>query len=45
MVIAVPASEKDNALNILRAAGENAFVIGQIADAHPGEHQVDLQGL
>lgn len=45
MVIAVPASEKDNALTILRAAGENAFVIGHVADAQAGEHQVDLQGL
>ncbi|MEN0036801.1 MAG: phosphoribosylformylglycinamidine cyclo-ligase [Cellvibrio sp.] len=45
MVIAVPASEKDNALNILRAAGENAFVIGSIAKATGEEHQVELQGL
>ena len=45
MVIAVPASEKDNALSILRAAGENAFVIGSIANATGDEHQVELQGL
>jgi phosphoribosylformylglycinamidine cyclo-ligase len=45
MVIAVPASAKDNALNILRAAGENAFVIGSIAKATGDEHQVELQGL
>jgi phosphoribosylformylglycinamidine cyclo-ligase len=45
MVIAVPASEKDNALNILRAAGENAFVIGHIAKATGDEHRVELQGL
>jgi phosphoribosylformylglycinamidine cyclo-ligase len=45
MVIAVPAGEKDNALNILRAAGENAFVIGTIANASGDEHQVELQGL
>lgn len=45
MVIAVPASEKDNALSILRAAGENAFVIGSIAKATGDEHQVELQGL
>ncbi len=45
MVIAVPASEKDNALGILRAAGENAFVIGSIAKATGDEHQVELQGL
>jgi phosphoribosylformylglycinamidine cyclo-ligase len=45
MVIAVPASEKDNALGILRAVGENAFVIGSIAKATGDEHQVELQGL
>ncbi|WP_323814396.1 phosphoribosylformylglycinamidine cyclo-ligase [Cellvibrio sp. NN19] len=45
MVIAIPANEKDNALNILRTAGENAFVIGSIAKASGDEHQVELQGL
>ena len=45
MVIAVPASEKDNALRILQAAGENTFVIGSIAKATGDEHQVELQGL
>lgn len=45
MVIAVPANEKDNALTILRAAGENAFVIGSIAKATGDEHQVELQGI
>ncbi len=45
MVIAVPASEKDAALNILRTAGENAFVIGHIAKAVGDEHRVELQGL
>jgi phosphoribosylformylglycinamidine cyclo-ligase len=45
MVIAVPAGEQDNALSILRAAGENAFVIGSIAKATGDEHQVELQGL
>jgi phosphoribosylformylglycinamidine cyclo-ligase len=45
MVIAIPASEKDNALNILRNAGENAFVIGHIATANADEHQVELQGI
>ncbi|HEX7762592.1 MAG TPA: AIR synthase-related protein, partial [Cellvibrio sp.] len=45
MVIAIPASEQDNALTILRNAGENAFVIGHIATANGDEHQVELQGL
>jgi phosphoribosylformylglycinamidine cyclo-ligase len=45
MVIAIPASETDNALTILRAAGETAFVIGSIAKSTGDEHQVELQGL
>ena len=45
MVIAVPASEKDNALSILRAAGENAFIVGHIAKATGDEPRVELQGL
>jgi phosphoribosylformylglycinamidine cyclo-ligase len=45
MVIAIPAGETDNALNILRASGETAFVIGSIAKATGNEHQVELQGL
>jgi phosphoribosylformylglycinamidine cyclo-ligase len=45
MVIAVPASEKDNAIAILKAAGETPFVVGHIAKAVGGEAQVDLQGL
>ncbi|QEY14652.1 phosphoribosylformylglycinamidine cyclo-ligase [Cellvibrio sp. KY-GH-1] len=45
MVIAVPAGEKDAALNILRTAGESAFVIGHIAKAVGDEHRVELQGL
>ena len=45
MVIAIPASETDNALTILRAACETAFVIGSIAKSTGDEHQVELQGL
>jgi len=45
MVIAVPADEKDNALAILKDAGETPFVIGHIAKAAAGEAQVELQGL
>lgn len=45
MVIAIPSSEQDNALKLLRAAGEDAFVIGHIAKAHADEPQVELQGL
>ena len=45
MVIAVPASEKDNALAVLKAAGETPFVVGHIAKAVGDEPRVDLQGL
>jgi phosphoribosylformylglycinamidine cyclo-ligase len=45
MVIAVPASEKDAALALLKDAGEEAFVVGHIADAAEGEEQVELLGL
>jgi phosphoribosylformylglycinamidine cyclo-ligase len=43
MVIAVPATETDKALALLSAAGENAWVIGQIEDAQDGEEQVELR--
>ncbi|ANG62571.1 phosphoribosylformylglycinamidine cyclo-ligase [Marinobacterium aestuarii] len=43
MVIAVPAAEADSALALLTAAGENAWVIGQIEDAQDGEEQVELR--
>jgi len=45
MVIVVPASEQENALEILKAAGETPFVIGHIAAAQAGEAQVEMQGL
>jgi phosphoribosylformylglycinamidine cyclo-ligase len=45
MIIAVPASEKDNALAILKDAGEDAFVVGTIAKLQGDEEQVELQGL
>jgi len=44
MIIAVPASEQENALRILTEEGENAFVVGHIASAAEGEEQVELQG-
>lgn len=45
MVIAVPADAKDQALQLLKDMGEQAFVIGHIAKAEGDEHQVELQGL
>ena len=45
MVIAVPAAEQANALALLTAAGETAFVIGKIAKTTADEAQVELVGL
>jgi len=44
MIIAVPASEQENALRILKEEGEEACVVGRIATAVEGEEQVELQG-
>lgn len=45
MIIAVPADKKEEALKILADAGEEAWVIGSIAEAKEGEEQVELAGL
>ena len=45
MVVCVPAAEADNALRILKDAGEDAFVVGSIEAAAEGEEQVELKGL
>jgi len=45
MVICVPAEKKDEALQLLADAGEDAWVIGSIATAAAGEEQVELAGL
>jgi phosphoribosylformylglycinamidine cyclo-ligase len=44
MIAAVPADKADAAVALLNAEGEQAWIIGQIADAAEGEEQVDLQG-
>ncbi|MEQ3635902.1 phosphoribosylformylglycinamidine cyclo-ligase [Alcanivorax sp.] len=44
MVIAIPASHVDNALALLEAEGENAFLIGEI-QAGDGQPDVVLDGL
>lgn len=44
MVICVPADAADNALNLLKDAGEEAWVIGTIENAADGEEQVELRG-
>ncbi|MCP3907536.1 MAG: phosphoribosylformylglycinamidine cyclo-ligase [Oceanicoccus sp.] len=45
MVLAVPGSEAEQALAVLKEQGETPWVIGQIAAAAEGEEQVELQGL
>ncbi len=45
MVVCVPAAEQEQALAILRDAGETAFVVGSIENASGDEEQVELQGL
>jgi len=44
MVIALPSDQRDEALKRLRAAGERAYSIGQIAAAQEGEPGVELKG-
>lgn len=45
MIICVPADKQEEALQILKGAGEEAWVIGSIAEAAEGEEQVELNGL
>lgn len=45
MILVIPEAEKDNALNMLAAAGETAFVVGHIAKAGDDEERVELLGL
>lgn len=45
MVIAVPSAATEKALEQLTAAGETAWVIGQIEAAKADEEQVELRGL
>ena len=43
LMIVVPASEKEKAVEILTAQGENAWVLGHIEDAAEGESQVEIK--
>lgn len=45
MIICVPAETADQALQILKDAGEEPFIAGEIAAATEGEEQVELVGL
>ena len=43
MVIALPESQVEKALEIFTAHGENAWLIGEIADAAENEEQVEIK--
>lgn len=45
MIIAVDNEQAEQALQILKAQGEDAWVIGHIAQADADQEQVELQGL
>ncbi|MCV6627354.1 MAG: phosphoribosylformylglycinamidine cyclo-ligase [Cellvibrionaceae bacterium] len=45
MIIAVPAERAAAVIRRLNAAGEESFLIGQVAEAAEGEEQVELAGL
>ena len=45
MIICVPAETADQAMQILKDAGEEPFIAGVIAAATEGEEQVELVGL
>ncbi|TMX38756.1 phosphoribosylformylglycinamidine cyclo-ligase [Vibrio sp. Hep-1b-8] len=43
LVVALPKDQADAAVELLKAEGENAWVIGEIADAQAGEEQVEIK--
>ena len=45
MIIAVPQDKAEEAVALLTAEGETAWVVGHIAEAAEGEEQVELAGL
>lgn len=42
LVIALPKAQAEQAISILNAEGENAWLLGQIANANDGEEQVEI---
>ena len=42
LIIALPAADADKAVEILNSCGENAWVIGEIANAQENEEQVEI---
>lgn len=43
LVIALPQAQAKQAIDILKAEGENAWLLGEIADAEAGEEQVEIK--
>ncbi|OLQ75048.1 phosphoribosylformylglycinamidine cyclo-ligase [Photobacterium proteolyticum] len=43
LVIALPQTQAEQAIDILKAEGENAWLLGEIADADAGEEQVEIK--
>ena len=43
LVVALPKDQADAAVELLKAEGENAWVIGEIANAEAGEEQVEIK--
>ena len=44
MVLVVPADKLEQSLSMLKDLGENAWHLGEIQDAAPGEEQVEIVG-
>ena len=45
MVVCVPENAAQTALDTLHIAGEDAFIIGRVDHAEPGDERIELQGL
>ncbi len=45
MVLVVPKPEAETALDFLRASGEDAYAIGEVAAREPGESQIEIVGI
>ncbi|HAH02113.1 MAG TPA: phosphoribosylformylglycinamidine cyclo-ligase, partial [Vibrio sp.] len=43
LVVALPKDQADAAVELLKAEGENAWVIGEIANSEAGEEQVEIK--
>jgi phosphoribosylformylglycinamidine cyclo-ligase len=43
LVIALPQAQAEQAIEILKTEGENAWLLGSIANAEAGEEQVEIK--